>query len=270
MSWGYQDRLCNIRVIIDQWYLRRSTGVSTEGRRRICKHHQHSCSTIIRSLWLTPGSKGTFSWVTSDQMLLGRRVEMISAAAAPCSALQQPPVKGQCVCTCVVPHRGWWERRRGGGRFLFPDCTNVLAPLTLDKSILKSSLKSFRLKLLFQRSMQRQHIKPCVSAHSRQETITNSIVLKSPSHYGRLQSSICSQAEVRTQDSARETSAWHPCREMLSPNEPKVIKSHDLWGNRIAFNPPVKLERARVLLKATQWWFTGRDVGKVMLILPIH
>lgn len=114
-------------------------------------------------------------------------------------------------------------------------------PCTADfgQSIFKSSLKSFRLKLLFQRSMRRQHIKPCVKVHSRQETITNSIVLKSPSHYGRLQNSICSQAEVRTQDFTREASVWHPCREMLSPNKPKFLKSHDLWGNRITFNPTV-------------------------------
>lgn len=177
--------------------------------------HQHSCSMISRSLWLTPRSKGTFSRVASDQVLCGQREETISAAAAPCSALQQPPVKGQCVGACVVPRKGWWERRWGadaGGKFLFPDGTNVL---DFGQSILKTSWKSSRLKLLFQRSVRRQHIKPRVNAHWRQETIPNSIVLKSPSHYGRLQSSICSQAEVRTQDSTREASVWHPCRETL-------------------------------------------------------
>lgn len=167
------------------------------------------------------------------------------------------------------------EKMRSWCRWKVPvlhqDCTNVLIP-DFGQSIFKSSLKSFRLKLLFQRSMRRQHIKPCVKAHSRQETITNSIVRKSPSHYGRLQNSICSQAEVRTQDFTREASVWHPCREMLSPNKPKFLKSHDLWGNRITFNPtvPVKLERAKAILKDTQQCFTGRDVREVMLILPIH
>lgn len=38
-------------------------------------------------------------------------------------------------------------------------------PADFGQSIFKSSLKSFRLKLLFQRSMRRQHISPCVKAH---------------------------------------------------------------------------------------------------------
>lgn len=85
--------------------------------------HQHSCSVISPRLWLTPRFKGTFSRGTSDQVLLGQREEMISGAAAPCSALQQPPVKGQCVCACVVPRKSWWERRWGadaGGKVPVP------------------------------------------------------------------------------------------------------------------------------------------------------
>lgn len=183
-----------------------------------------------RLLWLTPRSKGTFCWVTSDQVLLGRRVGMICCSMLflvfrmektlqSVSTLQQPPVKGQCVCSYAVQCRGWWredeELMQGEGSCSTPRLHKCPCTTDFGQSISKSSLKSFRLKFLLQRSVRRQHIKPCVKAHSRQETITNSIVFKSPSHYGRLQSSICSQAEVRTQDFTREASVWHPCREML-------------------------------------------------------
>lgn len=71
----------------------------------------------------------------------------------------------KCLCSAATPqlkvsvfvHNGREDEVEGS-------CINVLTPLTLVKAIFKSSLKSFRLKHLFQRSVQRQHKTACESA----------------------------------------------------------------------------------------------------------